>query len=620
MCGIFGIKFVATNKSVNLELVVAATDLMAHRGPDDAGYWVQGSLGLGHRRLSIIDLSPLGHQPMFNEDGAVALVYNGEIYNYQELFQPLRDQGHCFKSKSDTEVIIHAYEEFGFDCLQKFNGMFAFGLWDEGRQLLWVARDRLGIKPLYYYWDGSVFIFASEIKPILQTGFVKPELNENVLDSYFSLGYVPSPETMFKNIYKVRPGHYLCLRGAELSETKYWDFADVPQRKAPVSELRDQLLALLQDSIRIRLRSDVPLGVFLSGGLDSSAVVSLMHEMVTAPINTFTVGYPGAEDFTEEPFAELVAKSFGTSHHVFNLAPDDFFGSLEQLVGFAEEPIVEPAAIALFHISKLARQQATVLLSGEGSDEIFAGYYLYHFMDRIQSIQSFLPLALLKLGRTAAGVTGKLKHAKYADWLSLPLQERYQGTSSYLTDSIKRRLYRPEFHAGKGDYLERTFAGYFDNVKGKSDPLSKMLYVDTKTWLVDDLLVKADKMTMGASIELRVPFLDYRLVEFAASLPSGVKLDSGNGKAILKSIMKGRVPDEIISRKKMGFPVPVGNWFGADLFEKVKSYLSSSFVLDYIDKASMESLLNDHFNKVEDNSKLIMSLLVIGKWHDMYLK
>ena len=620
MCGIFGIKFTDKNRRVEERLITTATDLMAHRCPDDAGCWVNGSLGLGHRRLSIIDLSPLGHQPMFNEDGGISLVYNGEVYNYLELYQPLCDRGHTFRSRSDTEVIIHAYEEWGYDSLHKFNGMFAFGLWDEVRQSLWVVRDRLGVKPIYYFWDGSVFIFASEIKPILQTGFVKSEMNEAVLDSYLSLGYVPAPETMFKNIYKVKPGHYLCLNNGVLSETKYWDFSDVDEQPRSPSDCQDQLMALLQDSIRIRLRSDVPLGVFLSGGLDSSAVVALMSEMVTKPINTFTVGYDASKSFTEEPFADMVSKTFSTSHHVFKLAPDDFFSSLEQLVLFAEEPIVEPAAIALYHISKLARQKATVLLSGEGSDEIFAGYYLYYIMSKIEGVQNYVPSAFLKLARKIAGFTGKIRYRKYADWLCQPLNERYQGTSSYLTDSIKRDFYTDDYYARKGSYLERTFAGYFDNVKNKSDCLSKMLYVDTKTWLVDDLLVKADKMTMGASIELRVPFLDYRLVEFASSLPSNVKLNSGNGKAILKAIMKNKLPDEIISRKKMGFPVPVNNWFSSELFKDVKLYILKSFIVDYIDKTSLEKLLNNHNNQIEDNSKLIMSLLVIGKWHEMYVK
>lgn len=620
MCGIFGIKYVDQSRPVNIEMVKDATDLMSHRGPDDSGYWVQGSLGLGHRRLSIIDLSPLGHQPMFNEDGHVGLVYNGEIYNYFELYQPLCELGHRFSSKSDTEVIIHGYEEWGYDCLSRFNGMFAFGLWDENRQSLWVVRDRLGIKPLYYFWDGSVFIFASEIKPILETGHVKPQLNESALDAYFSLGYVPGPETMFKQIKKVRPGHFLRLCDGELTENNYWDFADIPESTQSEAELQEQMKALLVDSVRLRMRSDVPLGLFLSGGLDSSAIVALMSEQTYEPVNTFTIGFGGAQDYSEEHYADAVAKLFSTKHSVLNLEPDDFFASLDQLVMFAEEPIVEPAAIALYHISKLARQKATVLLSGEGSDELFAGYYLYDFMNKIDVMQKYIPPAFGRMGQMAAAMTGKAKYKKYADWFCHPLTERYQGTSSYLTYSLKQAYYSQNFLSLKGEYLEQVFAKYFDNVKDKPDSLGKMLYVDTKTWLVDDLLVKADKMTMAASIELRVPFLDYRMVEFAASLPSRLKLDAGNGKVILKSIMADKLPQEIVTRKKMGFPVPVNNWFSNELFDEVKSYISSSFVGYYLNKEAIATLLDNHKNRVEDNSKFIMSLLVISKWHEKYIK
>jgi asparagine synthase (glutamine-hydrolysing) len=619
MCGIFGIKFVDGGRPVDRQMVVTATDLMTHRGPDDSGYWVQGSLGLGHRRLSIIDLSPLGHQPMFNEDGRIALVYNGEIYNYLELYQPLFDKGHHFKSKSDTEVIIHSYEEYGYDCLHQFNGMFSFGLWDEKRQSLWVVRDRLGVKPLYYYWDGNIFIFSSEIKPILETGYVKAEMNESVLDAYFSLGYVPGPETMFKNIKKVMPGHYLSLKDGCLTDTEYWDFAEIETTRLSESDCLARLEELLQDSVRMRLRSDVPLGVFLSGGLDSSAVVALMSQIVSEPINTYTVGYDKAKNFSEEPFAELIAKQFGTKHNVFRLEPDDFLASVEKLVHFSEEPIVEPAAIALFHISKLARGSATVLLSGEGSDEIFAGYYLYDFMGKIDQLQQWIPPSVLKLGRLAVNFSGKTKFRKYADWLCQPLSERYQGTSSYLTDSLKRDLYSQQFYLDKGDYLSNTFSNLFGKVAHKPDSLGKMLYVDTKTWLVDDLLIKADKMTMAASIELRVPFLDYRLVEFAASLPSALKLNHGNGKSILKSTMKNKLPDSIVSRKKMGFPVPVNNWFSNDLFNSISDNILESKIIGNFNNDKIRELLIDHKKEHNDNSKSIMTLLVLSEWHKRYI-
>lgn len=618
MCGIFGIKYTDRSRVVPERLVKEATDLMKHRGPDDAGYWVQGALGLGHRRLSIIDLSPLGHQPMFNEDGEVSLVFNGEIYNYRELYQPLCDLGHRFRSKSDTEVIIHAYEQWGLDCVRRFNGMFAFGLWDARSQSLWVVRDRLGIKPLYYFWDQETFVFSSEIKPILQAGVLKAAMNERVLDTYFSLGYVPGPETMFQGIRKLPPGHFLCLKNGSLSESTYWDFAAVGQLSLTAKGYEEKLEALLRDSISMRLRSDVPLGVFLSGGLDSSAVVALMSDMLSEPINTFTVGYDASKNFTEEPFADMVASRFQTKHHVFKLEPDDFITSLEKLVEFAEEPIVEPAAIALYHLSHLARKSATVLLSGEGSDEILAGYYLYHIMQKIDEMRNLLPASWLQTARAAAAFGSRaLKVAKYGDWLNLSLENRYQGTSGYLTESMKKRLYNEDFFAVKGSYLEETFSALFDKVSHKSDSLSKMLYVDTKTWLVDDLLLKADKMTMAASIELRVPFLDYRLVELVSSFPASIKLDAGNGKAILKSIMRDKLPQMIVNRKKMGFPVPVSDWFKNDLSELLGGIGIADEVKRWLNPARVGEVMRD--KQHPDSARIIMSLLILKSWKDKFL-
>lgn len=619
MCGIFGIIFIDKSRSVDKKLIVDSTDMMSHRGPDDAGYWTQGNVGLGHRRLSIIDLSSLGRQPMFNEDGLIALVYNGEIYNYQELYQMLYSKGHSFNSRTDTEVIVHSYEEWGYSCLKKFNGMFAFGLWDARDQSFWIVRDRLGIKPLYYYWDEEILIFSSEIKPILKTGLVKCAMNDKVLDTYFSIGYVPGPETMFKSIKKVMPGHFLHLKNGLLTQTEYWDFAEVDQVSLSMEQYEQRLENLFRDSVSTRLRSDVPLGVFLSGGLDSSAVVAMMSDIVNDPINTFTVGYNGDRNVGEEPFAEIVASKFKTKHHVFKLKPDDFFLSIQKFVEFAEEPILEPAAIALYHISKLARQTVTVLLSGEGSDEIFAGYYLYDLMRRIDRLQKIVPLSVLGFSKFVAILLNRTKLKKYSDWLGLPLEKRYQGTSSYLTDTVKRELYSSDFYDSKGTYLPDTFSFYYDRVKSKPDNLSKMLYVDTKTWLVDDLLLKADKMTMAASIELRVPFLDYRMVELAASFPSNIKIKSGNAKSILKSIMEGKLPDKIINRKKMGFPVPINNWFGDELFMPIRKMLSESDLSTWINQKHLDSILLRNCKCIEDNSKIIMSLLVFSVWKNKYI-
>ena len=614
MCGIFGIYFFDKDHPGNKQMVIDATTTMVHRGPDGCGYFVHKNVGLGHRRLSIIDLST-GKQPMFNEDERIATVYNGEIYNYKEIKKELEAKGHIFKTDCDTEVIVHGYEQWGADCVDKFNGMFAFAVWDNSAKKMWVVRDRLGIKPLYYYSDKDVFICASEIKAILKTGLVKPELNENVLDAYFSLGYVPGPETMFKNIKKLAPGHWLMVDTSGIKEREYWDFNFDHIQEMNSNTATQYIKELLEDAVAKRLMSDVPLGAFLSGGLDSSLVVALMSNVTADPVNTFTVGYHEGE--SEEKYAKIIADKFKTSHNLFYLESNDFFSSLKTLVKFAEEPIVEPAAIALYHIAKLARKKVTVLLSGEGSDEIFGGYYLYQYMARIDKAHKILPNFIFPLLKSLGNRAPKMKQRKYLDWLTLPLSCRYQGTSSYLTDSQKKLLYTPDFFNSKSDYLESVFEGYFERVK-KMDSLSQMLYVDTKTWLVDDLLVKADKMTMAASVELRVPFLDHRLVEAAMALPAECKIKGGEGKYILKKIAEPLLPREIVYRKKMGFPVPTKKWFEGKLMTRVEDIICQLKKDCLLKPDSLDNLVICHKKSIEDHSKILMTLLVFSEWRRQY--
>jgi asparagine synthase (glutamine-hydrolysing) len=620
MCGIFGIYCNDKSADISMQMVEKATNKMAHRGPDDVGFYFDKGIGLGHRRLSIIDLSHSGHQPMFNEDGHVVIVYNGEIYNFKEIQKDLIAKGHKFKSDCDTEVIIHAYEEWGEDCVQRFNGMFAFALWDSKKRKLWIVRDRLGIKPLYYYTDKLHFIFSSEIKPLMETGLISMALNEKVLDSYFSVGYVPAPDTMFKNIYKVMPGHYIMVKDDKITEKEYWDFAEVEQSDLNFESALEHLKNLFHDSVQKRLMSDVPLGVFLSGGLDSSAVVAEMGIIVNHPINTFTVGYDKNLGVSEENYAEMVASSFNTKHYVFKLEPEKFFSSIETMVDYSEEPIVESAAVALYHIAKLARNNAIVVLSGEGSDEILAGYPLYKFMNQINQIQKVLPARFWAFLKFLRILLPKTKYKKYFDWLTLTLEDRYQGTSGYLTEGLKKELYDNDFFKNKGDYLVSTFDRYFNKVRHKPDIINKMLYVDTKTWLVDDLLVKADKMTMAASVELRVPFLDYRIVEFATSLPSSFKYNKRNGgKHILKTMMSGSLPDEIIGRVKKGFPVPTKSWFGKECLPIIKDKLISKDIIPWIKKESIKKIIAQHESEIEDHSKFLMTLVVLASWQEKYL-
>jgi len=616
MCGIFCMHYFNSSRVVDAAIVKQSTDLMDHRGPDDFGYYISGNIGLGHRRLSIIDLFS-GNQPMTNEDGSVIIVYNGEIYNYRDIRQELITKGHTFKTNCDTEVIVHGYEEWGTECVHKFNGMFAWALWDNRTKRLWVVRDRLGIKPLYYYLNHEVFVCASEIKPILKSCVVKPMLNEDVLDAYFSVGYVPGPGTMFKGIRKVLPGHFIIIDDSKTIDQQYWDFIPGCIQEISFSQAKDEVEELLLDSVRKRLMSDVPLGVFLSGGLDSSAVVGLMRNVVqTDPIDTFTIGYH--EGYSEENYARIVADKFKTKHHIFHLKAENFWSSLKTMVHFAEEPIVEPAAIALYHLSKLAREKAIVLLSGEGSDEVFAGYYLYRFMRNIDILQKVMPKCVYPITKIISKYLPLDKYRKYFDWLSLPLSLRYNGTSSYLTKTLKSRYYCPDFMKTKSSYLEDTFSQYFNKVRG-CDPLMQMLYVDTKTWLVDDLLIKADKMTMATSVELRVPFLDYRLVETAAMLPSKYKIANGMGKFIIKKIMDSYLPREIIYRKKMGFPVPTENWFRGELMADIRHKMESFKETGWFNPNILDSLVNIHEKGIEDYSKILMTLLVLNEWREQYI-
>jgi len=610
MCGIFSIYSFDKARAIDLSLVKNATDEMIHRGPDDAGYYVNGNIGLGHRRLSIIDLS-LGHQPMTNKDCQIIVVYNGEIQ------ASLSSLGHTFRTDCDTEVIIHAYEEWGTQCVQKLNGMFAFSLWDNYRKRLWVVRDRVGVKPLYYFSNDKFIVCASEIKSILKTQIVDAKINENVLDAYFSLGYVPGYETMFKGVKKLMPGHFLLIDEKGVTDNEYWDFHATPGNDVTLEYSFELIEHLLLDSVSKRLMSDVPLGVFLSGGLDSSAVVGMMSRLpLSEPINTFTISY--REGNNEEKYARVVADKFETNHHVFHLEADNFASSLKTLVRYSEEPIVEPAAIALYHLSKMAKDKATVLLSGEGADEVFAGYFLYVFMGILDKMHAVIPRMSYPALDFMSKYVSQDKYRKYLDWLSLPLSKRFQGTSSYLTESLKNEYYTKSFLKKKSSYLEDIFEGFFSKVKGK-DPLSQMLYVDTKTWLVDDLLLKADKMTMATSVELRVPFLDYRIVETLSGLPSRYKIKNREGKYLLKKIMETLLPQEIVYRKKMGFPVPTYEWFRKDLLTEIRKIISGLKDANLFEPDALDRLVNRHKDGIEDNSKMLMTLLVFAEWREQYL-
>ncbi len=634
MCGICGFVSLRGKETIAKDSLVAMNNVIDYRGPDDAGTYFSGAVkdckftvGLGHRRLSIIDLSALGHQPMSNEDGTIWVVYNGEIYNFIELKDYLVSKGHVFRSHTDTEVIIHMYEEKGEACVEHFRGMFAFALWDDRKKMLFCCRDRLGIKPFYYYADNEQLIFGSEVKSILKSGKVNTRTNDKVINAYFTFGYVPAPHTMFEGIYKLRPGHSLTCVNGKVEIRQYWDIADIEisadkNEKYYIGQFRE----LLDECVKMRLVSDVPLGVFLSGGIDSSTVVGIMNKFAgEGRVKTFCVGYQDKQA-SELEYARIVANKFNTDHHEYCLEPTDFYSFIPKLVWHFDEPVVEAAAIPLYFISKLAREHVTVLLSGEGADELFGGYPIYKYMrmiERYRRIPGFIRSGITdSLFGTLAGKGSRKKSSKYLAWSKLPLEQRYFGVSTELTGGVKANLYSDDFLHDESWHLSLTdlVAPYYSKVAHK-DPLSKMLYLDTKVWLPDDLLVKADKMSMATSVELRVPFLDYKMVEFAASVPSKYKVSGWTTKYLLKKSVEDLLPRQIIHRRKRGFPVPIGAWFKGDFGEKAREVLLGQKFLGrgYFKKESIEQMIRVHESGKDDFSKQLFSMIVFEVWHNVFL-
>jgi len=632
MCGICG--FVSNKESQRIDryFLSKMNKVMHHRGPDDDGIYLgcavnanEFMVGLGHRRLSIIDLSTQGHQPMSNENGTVWIVYNGEIYNFIELKDYLIKKGHQFKSHTDTEVIIHLYEEKGKECLQYLRGMFAFAIWDDKRKSLFAARDRLGVKPFYFYFDHDKLIFASEVKSILESQKVNAQVNRQVIDSYLTLGYVPAPQTMFVGIEKLKPGYTLSYERGNLHIEKYWDIDGIEQGTDRGEKYYvEQFQALLYDCVKIRLISDVPLGVFLSGGIDSSTVVGLMSRMTGGrPVKTFCVGYQDKQA-SELEYARIIAKRFNTDHHEYCLEPTDFYDFIPKLVWHFDEPVVEAAAIPLYFISKLAREHVTVLLSGEGADELFGGYSIYNQMRIIENYRK-IP-AFIRHGFLDESILNFIhatkKKQKIREWLTLPLEKRYLGVSTEIGESIKNQLYTESFN----NEVKSRFSGHgylqaYFNAVSQKDTLSKMLYVDTKVWLPDDLLIKADKMSMATSVELRVPFLDYKLVEFSAGLPSKYKIKNNITKYLLKKSVQDLLPNDIIFRNKKGFPVPINAWFKGDFSDKAADILLNQRSVDrgYFDRNYVTRLIGMHKDGKENYSKLLFSLMVLEIWHKTFI-
>jgi asparagine synthase (glutamine-hydrolysing) len=640
MCGIVGIIDISSQPEKSL--IEKMNRVMHHRGPDGEGYYVEGPIALGHRRLSIIDLEG-GKQPMSNvacpecrrRNGSAWITFNGEIYNFPEIRKELIERGHKFTTRSDTETIVHAYEEYGEKCLQRFRGMFAFGIWDEKRKKLFVARDRLGKKPVYYYHDDKRFIFASEIKAILQDETIDRMLNTQALVDYLTYHYIPFPETIFKNIHKLPPGHFLTLRivqnannaitnnvitNIELSIEQYWDIKYDPDYSISEEEWAEALREKLKEAVRIRLISDVPLGAFLSGGIDSSTVVALMSMVQDTPVKTFSIGFK-EEDFSEVKYAREIAKRFGTEHHEMIVEPDAM-EVLPRLAWEFDEPFADASAIPTYYVSKMAREHVTVILSGDGGDETFAGYRRYLWANDMHKYD-WMPSALKKIifgipaNLLPDGVKGKgmLRH------LSNDPFERYAGLNTFSSPYYLKNLLASDVFADikkrkNGTGSEYAFLKKYYDSCNYDDYLTKIQYLDTKTYLAEDILTKVDRASMLCSLETRAPLLDHKVIELAARIPSALKIKNSETKYILKKAMGGILPDEILYRKKMGFGVPLVHWFKRDLTTYARDVLLSNDARQrgIFNPSYVESLLDKHQKKGRDLSARIWALLFFEHW------
>ena len=622
MCGICGKFMFDAESEVSEGLVRAMANTIAHRGPDDEGFYVSGQIGLGFRRLSIIDLSG-GHQPLSNEDGTVWVVFNGEIYNYQALRRELIGKGHDLKTVSDTEVIVHLYEEYGPDCVQHLRGMFAFAIWDGVKKELFLARDRVGIKPLYYFLDKNFLAFGSEMKAVLVDPSIPREIAPELIDRFLTYYYVPGRQTLIRNLFKLEPGHTLLAKNGKCEIRRYWDLEFSESAvEGSQHELEERLIELLDETVQLHMISDVPVGFLLSGGIDSTAMLSFAAQKTAKPISTFTIGFSSDAVVDERPFARLAAERYGSKHYELSISPADFAAFLPSYVWHMEEPVCQPPAIALYYISKLATKHVKVLISGEGGDEAFAGYETYRNIFWFEHIKAaFGPLQ--KPVGLGMGMLGRILRSRvitqYGARMGVPFEDYYQSRTSSPFEFFPRERLNL-YSEAMAKHIDSDFSTIVtrEHLSRAADfsLFNKMLYVDTNTWLPDELLIKADKMTMANSVELRVPLLDHKVLEFAAGLQRNQKVRRWTMKYLAKKALKGRIPGEILTRRKAGFPVPYELWLRSSLRNWVSEILldQKSLSRGYFRKGAVEKLIN--LNAQGANyCREVFSLLVLELWH-----
>lgn len=624
MCGIAGIFDLDERRDVDRGLLQRMNDVLAHRGPDGEGTFVAPGIGLAHRRLAIIDLSG-GAQPLFNEDRSVVIVFNGEIYNFQSLLRELVARGHRFRTQSDTEVIVHAWEEWGEDCLDRFRGMFAFALWDANKETLFLARDRFGEKPLYYSFlpDGR-FVFGSELKALLEHPALRREIEPRAVEEFFAFGYVPDPRTIYRDVAKLPPAHKLVLQrgGGPREPRPYWDVTFEEKGGRSDAQLCEELVGRLQETVGLQMIADVPLGAFLSGGVDSSSVVAMMAKLSKKPVETCSISF-GEAQFDESRYAEAVAARYGTRHHVRRVEADDI-GLLQRLAEVYDEPFGDSSAVPTYRVCALAREHVTVALSGDGGDEVFAGYRRYRWHDYEERVRSLLPDPVR---RPLFGFLASL-YPK-ADWAPRPFRakatlegiardsvEGYFHSVSVSTDALRQSLYSPSMRRELQGYRALEVLERHMRNAPADDHLSRVQYADMKTYLPGDILVKVDRAAMASSLEVRVPFLDHTIVEWAATLPRRSKLHRGLGKVILKKAMEPYLPEDVLYRPKMGFAVPLAAWFRGPLRSRVKEIVTGPDLAEtgFFEMRTLERLVDQHQSGLSDNSAVLWLLLMFGSF------
>ncbi|WP_447968786.1 asparagine synthase (glutamine-hydrolyzing) [Nitrospira sp. M1] len=624
MCGICGVFNVGSGDPVPVPLLKKMADTIVHRGPDEEGFYSAGPVGLAHRRLSIIDLEG-GQQPQTNEDQSVWVVFNGEIYNFQTLREYLIQKGHTFKTRSDTEVIVHLYEEKGEDCFKDLRGMFAIAIWDSRQRQLLLARDRVGKKPLFYAYNGSRVVFGSEMKAVLAAPDVSRDVDLEALSDYFSLLYVPAPKSIFTSVRKVLSGHYVVISDRGLRDEEYWDIDFSRTLVKSEREWCEELMEAYREAVQLRLISEVPLGAFLSGGIDSSSVVALMSQITGNPVITTSIGFEEKE-YDELDYARQVATQFGSQHFEQVVRPDAV-GITEKLAWYYDEPFADSSAIPTYYVSKLAREHVTVALSGDGGDELFAGYRRYVFDRREEQLRSFIPSWIRR------SVFGPLA-ALYpkADWaprifrgkatfenLARSHIEGYFRSISAVRPEVKQQLLHRQVHEALGSYeTVDVLRSYYEKAQG-ADPIARILYVDVKTYMTDDILTKVDRASMAHSLEVRAPLLDHPFMELAASIPASFKLQGTTGKHILKKSLEGTLSHDILYRSKMGFAVPLERWFRVELKDIAHDMLFQDHGHPFLNMDTVGKLWKEHQSGLRNRATELWTVLMFRMWERQFL-